>query len=114
MTNCKRNNIEQNFAHKKVIQYDTHMKFHLLAMGHEAVSMSHRIVGEPDDYNTQCFCHHHHHLTQGVRQLELSPTNSPVPLMPLPRRGTRILKTGSNAGESVYGVHGWIALYSIF
>ena len=35
--------------------------------------------------------------------------------MPRPRRGTRILlETGSNAGESVYGVHGWIALYSIF
>ena len=54
-----------------------HIKFHLLAMGHEAGSMSHSIVeGEPDDYNTQCFCDHHHHLTQGLRQLELSPTNS--------------------------------------
>ena len=53
-----------------------HTKFHLLAMGHEAGSMSHSIVeGEPDDYNTQCFCDHHHHLTQGLRQLELSPTN---------------------------------------
>ena len=54
-----------------------HIKFHLLAMGHEAGSMSHIIVeGEPDDDNTQCFCHYqHHHLTQGLRQLELSPTN---------------------------------------
>ena len=53
-----------------------HIKFHLLAMGHEAGSMSHsNVEGEPDDYNTQCFWHHHHHLTQGLRQLELSPTN---------------------------------------
>ena len=59
---------------KNVIKYD--INFHSLAMGHEAGSMSHSIVeGEPDDYNTQCFCDHHHHLTQGLRQLELSPTN---------------------------------------
>ena len=51
-----------------------HIKFHLLAMGHEAGSMSHsNVEGEPDDYNTQH--HHHHHLIQGLRQLELSPTN---------------------------------------
>ena len=58
---------------KKVFKYN--LNFHSLAMGHEAGSMSHSIVeGEPDDYNTHC--HHQHHLTQGLRQLELSPTNS--------------------------------------
>ena len=85
-------------------------------MGHEAGSMSHSIVeGEPDDYNTHRH-HHYHHLTQGLRQLELSPTTNSTSATnaTLPHRGTRILKTGSNAGESVYGVHGWIALYSIF
>ena len=59
---------------KKVFKYN--LNFYSLAMGHEAGSMSHSTVeGEPDDYNTQCH-HHYHHLTQGLRQLELSPTNS--------------------------------------